>query len=97
MAGIIDIETIRYLIENRNLKTQVVETYTIGYKNGRRERVPYEVGEPIAKVMSERAKKEYNGELVTPKGDPLQAVINNGIKIDPAALDSLVQKKDRTS
>ena len=55
--------------------------YTIGrilsrLPNGKaariaRETIPDHIGDQLAKVMEERAKKEYGGQLVTPSGDPL--------------------------
>ena len=94
MRNTIDPDSIQFIFENfPDRQTGKSNGWTIGYKNKTKEIVTDDVGKAIAVVMAERAKKEYHGQLVTPKGDPLTEVMRTGIKIDIAKLDQEVVKK----
>lgn len=96
---------IAFIFQNTpDFKTGESRGYTIGYKplpgapkgtGIRKEVIADDVGESLAKVLHEQGKREYGGQLVTPKGDPLQTVMSTGIKIDQKMLDENVVKKPR--
>lgn len=92
MPRIIDPDDIAYIFKNVvDHKTGESKGYTIGFKPPhfapkgtriRKEIVTDEIGDSLSKILEERAKREYGGQLVTPKGDPLNEVIRNGIRMD---------------
>lgn len=95
--AITDPALIRFVIKNTpDPKTGVSRGYTIGYLNGGKEIVPDNIGDKIALVMEERGKKEYKGQLVTPRGDPLNEVMGRARGLDVAGIDDRVVKKSKT-
>ena len=73
-------------------QTHMTRGYTIGRIAGRlpngkpariiKEVIPDDVGEALAKVMAEKAKREYGGALVAPNGDPLTETLQNVTLLD---------------
>lgn len=87
-------EEIKYIFQNYpDIKTGESRGWTVGLLNGVKQIIPDDIGEKLALVMEERGKKEYKGQLVTPKGDPLTEVMKTGIRIDQKELDLNVVKK----
>lgn len=80
---IIDPSSIKWMFKDvkNPASPNPIVTWQIGFTDGRKTVVDDATGIPLAKFMEEKAKKEYEGKLITPAGAPFAPNAPQGMDI----------------